>query len=87
MGFFKKCFPENSSNYDWVKDPFNAPAPNGFNSAEEDQFIDMTSDIETEVHVTEFWLSVERQLPLLRQRAMGILLFLHHVGLASLQVN
>lgn len=44
MGFFKKYFPENSSQYDWVRDPFNTPAPTGFSSIEEDQFIDMTSD-------------------------------------------
>jgi len=27
MGFFKKYFHENSSQYDWVRDPFNAPTP------------------------------------------------------------
>uniref|UniRef100_A0A673YA89 Uncharacterized protein n=1 Tax=Salmo trutta TaxID=8032 RepID=A0A673YA89_SALTR len=79
MGFFKKYFPENSSQYDWVRDPFNAPAPTGFSSAEEDQFIDMTSDSTFRLRFTsqtmsEFWLSVERQYPLLGQRAMGILL-------------
>lgn len=79
MGFFKKYFPENSSQYDWVRDPFNAPAPTGFSSAEEDQFIDMTSDSTLRLRFTsqtlsEFWLSVERQYPLLGQRAMGILL-------------
>uniref|UniRef100_A0A8C7Y7X1 DUF4371 domain-containing protein n=1 Tax=Oryzias sinensis TaxID=183150 RepID=A0A8C7Y7X1_9TELE len=79
IGFFKKYFPENSSQYDWVRDPFNAPAPTGFSSAEEDQFIDMTSDSTLRLRFTsqtlsEFWLNVERQYPLLGQRAMGILL-------------
>ena len=79
LGFFKKYFPENSSQYDWVRDPFNAPAPTGFSSAEEDQFIDMTSDSTLRLRFTsqtlsEFWLSVEREYPLLGQRAMGILL-------------
>lgn len=44
MGFFKKYFPENSFQYDWVIDPFTAAAPAGFSSAEEDQCIDMMSD-------------------------------------------
>ncbi|XP_053171455.1 zinc finger BED domain-containing protein 5-like [Scomber japonicus] len=79
MGFFKKYFPENSSQYDWVREPFNASAPTGFSSAEEDQFIDMTSDSTLRLSfpaqtLSEFWLSVERQYPLLGQRAMGILL-------------
>lgn len=43
MEFFKKYFPEDNSQNDWVRDPFNAPVPTAFSSAEEDQFIDMTS--------------------------------------------
>ncbi|XP_057706890.1 zinc finger BED domain-containing protein 5 [Corythoichthys intestinalis] len=79
MGFFKKYFPENSSQYDWVRDPFNAPAPTGFTSEEEEQFIDVTSDSTfrlsfTSQTLSEFWLSVDRQYPLLGQKAMSILL-------------
>ncbi|KAK0150739.1 Zinc finger BED domain-containing protein 5 [Merluccius polli] len=79
MGFFKKYFPENSSQYDWVRDPFSAPAPTGFSSAEEDQFIDMTSDSTLRLSFTSqtlsaFWLSVERQYPLLGEKAISILL-------------
>lgn len=79
LGFFKTYFPENSSKYDWLRDPFNAPAPTGFSSAEEDQFIDMTSDSTLRLRFTsqtlsEFWPSVEGEYPLLGQRAMGILL-------------
>lgn len=79
MEFFKKYFPEDNSQYDWVRDPFNAPAPTAFSSAEEDQFIDMTSYSTLRLRFTsqtldEFWLSVERQYPLLGVRAMGILL-------------
>lgn len=78
MGYFKKYFYENSSQYDWVRDPFKAPAPTGFSFAEEDQFIDMTSDSTLRLQTTsktrsEFWLSVEKQYPLLGQKAMGIL--------------
>ncbi|KAL6475825.1 hypothetical protein MHYP_G00168650 [Metynnis hypsauchen] len=51
--FTRKLAMWGSSQYDWVRDPFNAPAPTGFSSAEEDQFIDMTSDMTSEVHVTD----------------------------------
>ncbi|XP_068598134.1 zinc finger BED domain-containing protein 5 [Brachionichthys hirsutus] len=79
MGFFKKYFPESSSRYDWVRDPFNARAPTGFSSAEEGQFIDLTSDSALRLSFASetpsgFWLSVERRYPLLGQKAMGVLL-------------
>lgn len=79
MGFFKKYFPDNSSQYDWVRDSFNAPALTGFSSGEEEQFIDMTSDSTLRLKFTsqtlsEFWPSVERQYPLLGHRAIGIIL-------------
>lgn len=79
MEFFKKYFPEDNSQNDCATDPFNASAPPAFSSAEEDQFIDMTSDSTLRLRFTsqtldEFWLSVERQYPLLGVRAVGILL-------------
>lgn len=43
-GFFKKYFPGDSSQYDWVRDPLSATAPAEFSSAEEDHLIDMSSD-------------------------------------------
>lgn len=79
IGFFTKYFPENSSQYDWVRDPFNAPAPTGFSLAEEEQFIEITSDSILRLSFTsqtlsEFWLSMEKQYPHLGQRAVHILL-------------
>ncbi|KAL6472591.1 hypothetical protein MHYP_G00187790 [Metynnis hypsauchen] len=70
---------EHNSQYDWVRDPFNSPAPTGFSSAEEDQFIDMTTDSTLRLRFTsqtlsEFWLSVEREYPLLGQKVTGILI-------------
>lgn len=78
-GYFQKYFPNNSAQYDWVIDPFNAAAPADFSSAEEDQFIEMTSDSTRRLRFTaqtlsEFWLGVEREHPLIGQRAVGILL-------------
>ena len=54
-------------------------APAVFRSAEEDQFIEMTSDSTLRLRFTaqtlcEFWLGVEREYPLIGQRAVCILL-------------
>ena len=54
-------------------------APADFRSAEEDQFIQMTSDSTLRLRFTaqtlcEFWLGVEREYPLIGQRAVCILL-------------
>ncbi|CAJ1059684.1 zinc finger BED domain-containing protein 5-like [Xyrichtys novacula] len=77
--FFQKYFPDNSVQYDWLRDPFNAAAPADLSSAEEDQYIEMTSDSTLRMKFTaqtlsEFWLGVEREHPLIGQRAVGILL-------------
>lgn len=37
----------------WVRDPFNAQAPSGFSSAEEDQFTDMMSDSTLRLRFTD----------------------------------
>ena len=78
-GFFQKYFPDNSAQYDWLRNPFNAAVPADFSSAEEDQFIEMTSDSTLRMRftaqtLTEFWLGVEREHPLIGQRAVGVLL-------------
>ncbi|XP_072229039.1 zinc finger BED domain-containing protein 5-like [Leuresthes tenuis] len=78
-GLFQKYFPINSAQYAWVMDPFNAAAPADFSSAEEDQFIEMTSDSTLRLRfkaqtLSEFWFGVEREYPLIGQRAACILL-------------
>ena len=54
-------------------------APADFRSAEEDQLIEMTSDSTLRLRFTaqtlcEFWLGVEREYPLIGQRAVCILI-------------
>lgn len=88
MGFFKKYFPKTVPIMG--ERTFQCT---GFSSAEEDQFIDMTSDSTLRLRFTsqtlsEFCLGVERQYPLLGQRAMGILLpfatsYLGETGLSA----
>ena len=78
-GFFKKYFPGDGSQYDWVRDPFSAIAPAEFSSAEEDQLIDMSSNSTLTLRFTsqtlsEFWLGVEREYPLNGHKAVNILL-------------
>ena len=78
-GFFKKDFPGDSSQYDWVRDPFSATAPAEFSSAEEDQLIDMSCDSTLRLKfasqtLSEYWLGVEREYPLIGQKAVNILL-------------
>lgn len=58
---------------------FISAAPAELSSAEEDQFIDMTSDSTLRLRFTsgtlsQFWLGVEREYPLIGQKAVGILL-------------
>ncbi|KAI2649397.1 Zinc finger BED domain-containing protein 5 [Labeo rohita] len=65
--------------YDWIIDPFNTPAPADFSSAEEDQYIEMTSDSTFRLRfpaqtLSEFWLGVEKEYPLIGQRSLAILL-------------
>ncbi|XP_050985391.1 zinc finger BED domain-containing protein 5 [Labeo rohita] len=76
---FQKYFPNNSMQYDWIIDPFNTPAPADFSSAEEDQYIEMTSDSTFRLRfpaqtLSEFWLGVEKEYPLIGQRSLAVLL-------------
>ncbi len=65
--------------FDWVRDPFTAPAPNDLSSSEEEQLIAMTSDSSMRLKfpsqtLCQFWLGVEREFPLIGQKAVEILL-------------
>ncbi len=78
-GHFQKYFPDNSVQFDWVRDPFTAPAPDDLSSSEEEQFIEMTSDSSMRLKfpsqtLCEFWLGVEREFTLIGQKAVEILL-------------
>ncbi len=78
-GHFQKYFPDNSVQFDWARDPFTAPAPDDLSSSEEEQFIEMTSDPSMRLKfpsqtLCEFWLGVEREFPLIGQKAVEILL-------------
>lgn len=77
--FLPKTLPISSAQYDWVRDAFNAAAPADFRCDEEDQFIEVTSDSSLRLKLvtqtlSEFWIGVEREHPLIAQRAVRTLL-------------
>ncbi|XP_063766181.1 zinc finger BED domain-containing protein 5-like [Eleginops maclovinus] len=70
---------KDSAQYDWILDPFTAAAPTDFSTAEEEQFIDITSDSTLKLQfqaklLTAFWIGVEEDYPLLGGKAMAVLL-------------
>lgn len=76
-GYFQKYFPDNSAQYDWVRNPFSAAALADFSSAEEEEYIEMTSDSSLRLKfpsptLSEFWIGVEREHPHIGQRAVSV---------------
>lgn len=70
---------DDPAKYDWIRDPFIAPPPAMFSTEEEEQYIDMTSEstrrlLFTSKTLAGFWIGVEKEYPLIGQRAVGILL-------------
>ncbi|KAL1278285.1 hypothetical protein QQF64_024958 [Cirrhinus molitorella] len=73
-GHLQKYFQDNSVQFDWVRDPFTAPTPDDLSSSEEEQLIEMTSmrlKFPSQT-LSEFWLGVEREFPLIGQKAVEI---------------
>lgn len=78
-GYFQKYFPDNSAQYDWVRNSVIAAAPADFSSAEEEEYIEMTSDSSLRLKfasqtLSEFWFGVDREYQHIRQRAVSVLL-------------
>ncbi len=72
-GHFQKYFPDNSVQFDWVRDPFTAPAPDDLSSSEEEQFIEMTADSSMRLKFPSQTLFCG-EFPLIGQKAVEILL-------------
>ncbi|XP_051274157.1 protein FAM200A-like [Dicentrarchus labrax] len=77
---FQRYFPmQDPKEYDWIRDPFSATPPADLSTAEEEQFIDVTSDSTMRLHfksktLAAFWIGAEKDYPLLGKRALAILL-------------
>lgn len=93
-GLFPKYFPNDSAQ--WVRDAFNVEAPADFSSAEEEQFIEMTSEITLESPVAVYssgtggilaWCGREHALIELRGLWEFCLLLPHPISLRSALVS
>ncbi|KAJ4921794.1 hypothetical protein JOQ06_026215 [Pogonophryne albipinna] len=68
---FQKYFSvDDSAKYDWIRDPFVATPPTTFSTAEEEQYIEMTSDSTMRLlfkskTMAGFWVGVEKEYPLI----------------------
>ncbi len=52
---FQRYFPvQDPAKYDWIRDPFSARPPADFSTAEQEQFIDVTSDSTMSCQVSSF---------------------------------
>ncbi|XP_040896345.1 zinc finger BED domain-containing protein 5 [Toxotes jaculatrix] len=77
---FQRYLPvQDPKLYDWIRDPFSATPPADFSPAEEEQFIDVTSDSTLRLQfqsktLATFWIGVEKDYPLLGGRAVATLL-------------
>ena len=77
---FQRYFPvQDPKEYDWIHDPFSATPPADFSTAQEEQFIDVTSDSTMRLQfqsktLAAFWIGAEKDYPLLGKRALTILL-------------
>ncbi|XP_075454497.1 protein FAM200A-like [Ascaphus truei] len=79
--WFEKYFQEEDDihKYAWIQDPFKAQAPPEFTSLEEENLIELSCDntLKTKfchMDITEFWLTVQDEYPLLSGKAQRILI-------------
>ena len=78
---FQKYFPTTDAvaHYEWLTDPFSGRTHAHLSVAEQEQFIDVTSDIGLKQQfraksLPAFWVGVEKDYPLLGGKAVSILL-------------
>ena len=65
---FSKYFPENLSDYGWIRDSFNQPCPSSFSEQEKEDYIDLTCDNFLKKkfnsgNPTKFWISLNDEYP------------------------
>ena len=78
--WFEKIFQkDNIDKFAWIQDPVNASAPSEFTAAEEENLIELSCDntLKTKfssMELTEFWISVKYEYPLLSGKAQRILI-------------
>jgi len=94
---FEKYFRNDSiDKFAWIQDPFNAVALSEFTPAEEESLIELSCDstLKTKfssTELTEFWMSVKDEYPLLCGKAQKVLIpfatsYLCEAGFSALAV-
>ena len=72
---FSKYFPENLSDYGWIRDPFDQPCPSCFTEQEKEDYIDLTCDNSLKRkfnsgNPTKFWISLNNEYLTLTKKAL-----------------
>ncbi len=78
--WFAKYFPEDQTEkFAWIQDPFHVEAPKEFTSQEEETLIELSCDKSLKakfacLDLTEFWISIKNEYPILSAKAMRVLI-------------
>jgi hypothetical protein len=78
--WFEKYFQnENFDKNAWIQDPFNTGAPSEYTSTEVENLIELSCDNSMKersgsAELTEFWISIKDEYPLLNDKAQRILI-------------
>ena len=76
---FSKYFPENFSDYEWIRNPFDQPCPSSFSEQEKEDYIDLTCDNSLKKkfnsgNPTKFWISLNGEYPALMEKALQMII-------------
>lgn len=76
---FRKYFPDDLQQYDWVRNPFQSLTPSTLSTEEEEQLIELSCDSNLKLQYAtdklfEFWSSVSQEYHAIRTAALKVLL-------------
>ena len=76
---FFKYFPENLSDYEWIRNPFDQPCPSSFSEQEKEDYIDPTCDNSLKRkfnsgNPTKFWISLNGEYPALTEKTLRMII-------------
>ena len=76
---FYKYFPENLSDYEWIRNPFDQPCPSSFSEQEKENYIDLTCDNSLKRkfnsgNPTKLWILLNGEYPALTEKALPMII-------------
>ena len=93
---FSKYFPENLSDYEWIRNPFDQPCPSSFSEQEKEDYIDLTCDNSLKKkfnsgNPTKFWISLNGEYSAWTEKALRMIipfatLYLCEAGFSAMAV-